>query len=151
MVLRLTLRTQGRNTAARELNAGGGGPQLASRHTVSIGVGAAGKQRPKKEDSGSCGQRPRGPRGVVAKTRGQGRLPETVRKTKLATHEKWSNPVKQEKGQGGWPRSPEGRLTRKTRPQRPRIVMSYFKTSRKTVKDGASQEVGRGNIRNRRK
>lgn len=89
--------------------------------------------------------------GVVAKTRGQGRLPETVRKTKLATHEKWSNPVKQEKGQGGWPRSPEGRLTRKTHPQRPRTVMSYFKTSRKTVKDGASQEVGWGNISNRRK
>lgn len=151
MVLRLTLRTQGSNTAARELNAGGGGPQLASRHTVSIRVGVQVSRGLRKKIQAVADRGPGGHAGVVAKTRGQGRLPETVMKTKLATHEKWSNPVKQDKEQGGWPHSPEGRLTRKTCPQKPRTVMSHFKTSRKTVKDGASQEVGRGNIRNRRK
>ena len=84
MVLRLTLRTQGSDSPARERSAAGGGPQLAGSRTASTRAGPAGAQRPTGDG------RARQPR---AEARGRGRPPGTVRKAERPTHAKRPNLV----------------------------------------------------------
>ena len=153
MVLRLTLRTQG----ATPLPASGvQGEEAPSWPADALAASEWRRQRSrglrKTEDQAAVGRGPGGHAGVVATTRGQGSPPQnsqedSTHNTREMAQSGHGHP--QEKGQGR-PRSREGRLTRKTRPQRPRTLTSYFKTSQETVKDGASQEVGQGNG-NRRK